>query len=776
MLGLHLREIGFGSLPRHRGVLLRIARDRELTAELIHFRLERRIRQQPLRAGGELRVLFLELVARALRRRELPRELIAGIDRRRMLRLDFRRDLLASRDVALEPHIHRIHLPAQPVALDDERADLPLERSPLPAQLRGDFPALGGDRLAFAAELRLLLRVLRLECVELPAQRGHVATRIAATVDRALEFADLGILRLRLLLERDDARRGFRNPLFRIRKLLLRLREFRHPRDGLLRGIILGLLQVRTRGVALLHDLLQADAVLAEFRLHPLHRLCEKCGCRLLGIHASPEQRLDFRRTLARRLELGLRDPVLRLERLHLVLQILHRLAHVGLAQLQAPLDFLPHLQLGGLHVGRRLLLPLVRGREEFLHLRPRILLAREFQRRLLLRLLEGLDPAVQLLHHAVVIPRARHPCARVAGFSGGFKKCELILQPIDLLLLGLQFLVCATREVRADGHRRAAFRDAVHRIIEIPAQRLGLRGGLFVRLAERRALPLQIHDLPLVFAAHRRDTALHVQRHLVELEVNLRSRRLFGTRRRRRRGFFPGEPQRSRRRLPAVRRGSRRCCGTRAGGLGRRERLRLVRAGTREPRSCLLSAAASRQHAGRRSGSLPAGAGLRWFFRTQLLGECRGRAAIRAGRRTTLRTRHELCDLLPRETNLDAIRLQHLGAENLRNPAVDLRQVHHRDPLRDPRRERRDLEAQFGLQIMRPGQEELRRDAVEEIAEFQPDAVRRHRSLRLDEFAHAGLASALHPTSRRLLLLRAGCGLGLRLWLALETVEETHA
>ena len=92
---------------------------------------------------------------------------------------------------------------------------------------------------------------------------------------------------------------------------------------------------------------------------------------------------------------------------------------------------------------------------------------------------------------------------------------------------------------------------------------------------------------------------------------------------------------------------------------------------------------------------------------------------------RGALHVRHQLRDFLPRETDFDIVALQHLGTENLRNPAVDFREVDHGLPFGDPLRKIGNLEPQLGLQIMRPRQEELRRDAVKEVAEFQADLIR---------------------------------------------------
>ena len=133
--GLHACQRGFRVLQRDRRGLFRILRHRKLPAELIHFRLENRIGQQALRTLREARVLFLQRIARALGRGELPGEIVPGDDRRGVLGLDFCDGLLARCEVAREPRIRGLHLCAQPVALGDQRADLRLQRRALLAQL-----------------------------------------------------------------------------------------------------------------------------------------------------------------------------------------------------------------------------------------------------------------------------------------------------------------------------------------------------------------------------------------------------------------------------------------------------------------------------------------------------------------------------------------------------------------------------------------------------------------------------------------------------------------
>ena len=125
--------------------------------------------------------------------------------------------------------------------------------------------------------------MLRPEFLDLLAQHGDVLPRVAPAVDRALKFADLGVFRLRDLLKRRDARRGFRelplifgDALFALRNLLLGLRDRLRSRAGFFPAFRSALFKLRTRGVALLHDHLQPVTISAEFRLHPLHRLREK--------------------------------------------------------------------------------------------------------------------------------------------------------------------------------------------------------------------------------------------------------------------------------------------------------------------------------------------------------------------------------------------------------------------------------------------------------------------------------------------------------------------
>ena len=61
---------------------------------------------------------------------------------------------------------------------------------------------------------------------------------------------------------------------------------------------------------------------------------------------------------------------------------------------------------------------------------------------------------------------------------------------------------------------------------------------------------------------------------------------------------------------------------------------------------------------------------------------------------------------------------------------AVNFRERDRGVAPRDPLREIVNVEAQFGLQVMRPGEEHLRRDAMKEVTEFQAEFVRGWRAL----------------------------------------------
>ena len=77
----------------------------------------------------------------------------------------------------------------------------------------------------------------------------------------------------------------------------------------------------------------------------------------------------------------------------------------------------------------------------------------------------------------------------------------------------------------------------------------------------------------------------------------------------------------------------------------------------------------------------------------------------------------------------------------------------------------------------MRPGQEELRRDAVEKVAEFQPHVIRgRSGLLRESLSADRGFHRSRCAGRLGLIVLRFGHGDLVRFGLSLETVEETHA
>ena len=467
------------------------------------------------------------------------------------------------------------------------------------------------------------------------------------------------------------------------------------------------------------------------------------------GIPAAREPDFDLRGAQPGGFEIGIHGPIVLLQRVHLRLEILQRLAHVRLALFDAEFDLLPHLLLRGLHVGRGLDLQLVRGGQKFLRLRSRLFLTREFQRGFLLRLLHGFDAAVQLVHHPFGIPllAASRLRRRPRSLRHVFKFCDLRLEPFDLLVLRVELplhllalLVCATGEIRPEGHRRAAFRDLVHRVLHILAQLPDLLDGSLVRLGQRLALLLQIHDLALVITAHHRDAALHIGGKVGERNVHLqRSRSIRNWRGRERR------------------RGHRSHTGT-GRFLQKLRKLRrpvhrLVRAGAREP-GTLLHTAATGQDTARLRRLRRTGGGLgRRLPRAQLFHQRRGGPGAAVGCGFVLRACEELLDFLPRETDLHIVCLHHLGAENLRQPAVDLGEIHHRVALRDPLRERGGVEPQLGLQVMRPGQEKLRGDAVQEIAEFQPDILGRRRGL-LRHGRGRGLRIARGSSRHRLFLL----------------------
>ena len=459
-----------------------------------------------------------------------------------------------------------------------------------------------------------------------------------------------------------------------------------------------GLLLFQTGRVALLHEHLEAIPVRRDLRFQPLHRL----RVMLRRVRDAREADFEFRRTQPGCIEIGVDGPVVRLKRVHLRLKILQRLAHLDLAMLHAQLDLFPHLLLRGLHVGRRLDLQLVRAGEEFLRLRPRVLLPCKLQRGFLLRLLHGFDAPVQLIHHAFGIPlapgrRGQRGIAGIGGLRHVFKFCDLRLQPLDLLMFRIELLahfltllVRATGEIGADGDCRAAFRDLVHGVLHIPAELLHFRGRFLVSLGERLALLFQVHNLPLVVAAEHRDTALHVRRQIGELEVRLCSGRGIRDRRWRRcwRGRFLCDAQRGLRRLRSLGRGSQsRTCGLFFRRKLRRTVHRLFRAGAREPRSPLRSATPWEDTPCRRGRRLGCGgrgfhAG---FFHPQLLGERRECRRTSLGCGTFPGIPEEPLDFLPGEADFHIVRLDHLGTENLRRPAVDLGEIHHGLALRDP-------------------------------------------------------------------------------------------
>ena len=365
-IGADTREFHLRFIARRCRLFLRIARGRELAAELIDLGVKDRIPQQSLRAGCEARVLFFQIPEGPLRLRKLLRDVLSRVQRRGMFGLDLGRDLLAPRDLTVKADVHGLRLLAQPVALHDERIDLPLQRRALLAQPAGELLPLLEHRLAFTAELRLLIRLMRLQRIELLCQRGDIAPGTAAALDRPLKFANLGILRLRELLERCDAPGGFREALLSGGAfLLLPLPGIPRLRLGLCLDLTHRPFLFRTGRIALLHEHLQPISIVCDFRFQPLHSLQVMAG----RVRRARETDFDFRRAQPRRIEVRVDGPVVRLERVHLRLQILQRLAHLDLTVLDAEFRLLPHLLLRRLHVGRGLHLQLVRGGEKFLRL-----------------------------------------------------------------------------------------------------------------------------------------------------------------------------------------------------------------------------------------------------------------------------------------------------------------------------------------------------------------------------------------------------------------------
>ena len=106
--------------------------------------------------------------------------------------------------------------------------------------------------------------------------------------------------------------------------------------------------------------------------------------------------------------------------------------------------------------------------------------------------------------------------------------------------------------------------------------------------------------------------------------------------------------------------------------------------------------------------------------FLRQRLG-CRGRDSHDA-RAVFTRRFHQVHQLLPREADFHFVLGAHLVAEDARRAPVDFVEVDGRLAVRDEGREFVDVEKEFRRDIVRAGAQQILRDAVEEIAEFQPD------------------------------------------------------
>ena len=306
-------------------------------------------------------------------------------------------------------------------------------------------------------------------------------------------------------------------------------------RSRLLHGLTPRLFLFRKCGVAFLHEHLQAIPVALDLLFQPLDglRVEDRSLVGRGSIRGKPD--FEFRCTQARLLQIGVDRAIVGVERIHLCLEILHRLADVGVALLHAGLELLPHLGLCGLHVGGGFHLSLVGGREEFLGLRTGLLLARQFQRRFLLRMLEGLDAPVQLIHETVGFPFRASALGRGCwcGIPSAFKFRNLTLKSANFILLRTEFLPRlipflggAFGKFLAHGCGRLTERHPVRCTFEIPAQILSLRGGMVPRIGERLALLFQVRELSLVIAANRGDTTLHVSGQIVDLECILHRRR----------------------------------------------------------------------------------------------------------------------------------------------------------------------------------------------------------------------------------------------------------
>ena len=643
-------------------------------------------------------------------------------------------------------------------------------------------PRLGFDqpRLALRAVfLRLLLEadLLVLQALD---RRGLVALELA-------HFADL---RLRLRL--DFARRLFR---------------------------------LRPRIVAFEHEDLQPIPIVFDFFFEPIDRPRVQRRHFIGGRAGFREAIFERGDALAGVFEFGGDDAVLVPHRSRLVLQILERLADFGLLHLCLRLDLLAHLALRRLHVQRGVLLPLVGIREEFLRLGTQILLAGEFQRRLALRGFQRLDAPLQFLHRAIVFAFRADTSRRHIGLHGlagfvrqvrgtpvrdlgdlrgkeflllderiafGFefrdfavvaKLRDLAFQPFDLVVPLLQFrlhpLTILHRlfgDVLAESVGCRSIRGAVHRVVQILAEIFRLGGGVVARLGEGFALARQVRELPFVIPPDDRHASLDLRRKIADL-MSLLDRRI------------------------GLRRGS--ADRVRSSGLGRLCRCRIARGNLpeehrgprhrtvrrplrRSPRKprCLLHSPASRKDRTRWSGRCLGlrAARLRRLLDPQSFGErlvpTLGGSTVAGG----FRFSDQFRQLLPGEPDFDIVRLQHLGAENMGHSAVDFRQRDAGIPARNPLRKIVDVEPQLGLQIVRPRQEHLRRDAVQEVAQFQAQFVRGRRAL-----WSIGRAGRKFVRSRRLVLLVDVCVRGggpafrgggrfIGLRFSPETIEKAHA
>ena len=383
-------------------------------------------------------------------------------------------------------------------------------------------------------------------------------------------------------------------------------------------------------------------------------------------------------------------------------LEVLERAGNFRFAIAGSSLEFTAQRGIRLLQLGRGLRLQPVGGGELALEFHPVLALLGDLLRALALAAFEDGDTPVQLLELALIfLLRTLRPGTRGGGVSHqGELRAELLRigellgelcllagEGVAFATQGVEVLLCFFQALAALGCDALLEVDLLQLVLNLALCLLQFPVNPVAIYNDRLALLAQGGDRALVFTLHADDLAV---RHVAGAQefVAGQPRVFFGARRRRQiddwrlhcgrcgeglRGFAGGSQLGDRR------------CGLRFGGDDV-----ALRALAFEP------------------------------LREGLGGEFgKPRALLRA-----TGFAEQLHHFLPGEADVGIVRHEHFAAKDLRHPVVDLGERDGRLSDGDEGGHRVDLEAQLRMDLVRPGVEELRRDAVQEVAEFQDHLV----------------------------------------------------